>query len=149
MAVPACVARTGAPARVSDYRAPGPLRRSSPRWGYLRERLSAFAELIELTLGSSETREELRGRATYDPLTALMNHYAFQDALAREVEAARRDDRPLSLVLADVNHLRQVNELYGRRCRRPGAGGGGRAVVEPAPPRGTCSPVSAATTSPG
>ncbi|MDX6645135.1 MAG: hypothetical protein QOK40_862, partial [Miltoncostaeaceae bacterium] len=144
-AVLARVARTGAPARVSDYRAirdhfapalaalgvrsgvGAPIRVGGQVWGALlalstrqeelppdtEERLSAFAELIELAVESSETREELRRRATYDALTGLMNHYAFQDALAREVEAARRDDRPLSLVLADVDHLRQVNELYG------------------------------------
>ncbi len=48
-----------------------------------------------------------------DPLTGLWNRLAFDEALAREVELARRAHRPLSLVVLDVDHFKHINDQYG------------------------------------
>ena len=55
----------------------------------------------------------LEALATQDGLTGLKNHRAFQDRLAQEVAYARRYDRPLSLVMLDVDHFKQYNDTYG------------------------------------
>jgi diguanylate cyclase (GGDEF)-like protein len=51
--------------------------------------------------------------ALLDPLTALGNHRAFQEELARQIEEARRHDYPLALALIDLDDLKRVNDEHG------------------------------------
>ena len=64
--------------------------------------------------------ERLRGlaerRASIDPLTGLLNHGAFEEALEREVARARRVDEPLALLVIDVDRFKDVNDLAGHRA---------------------------------
>lgn len=48
-----------------------------------------------------------------DPVTGVNNRLAFEQALAREVDLSRRHDTPLSLLLLDIDHFKQVNDRYG------------------------------------
>ncbi len=61
--------------------------------------------------------ERLIGRlaaaAHTDSLTGLSNRRAFQDALEVELERARRGGRPVSLLVADLDHFKRVNDLLG------------------------------------
>ncbi|MFA5687700.1 MAG: GGDEF domain-containing protein [Kiritimatiellales bacterium] len=56
---------------------------------------------------------ELAELAVRDPLTGLYNRRFFDAALAQNIEIARRYDRPLSLVLFDINKLKQINDTQG------------------------------------
>ena len=56
---------------------------------------------------------ELKRLAEQDPLTGLLNHRAFHDRLGREVFDARRHQLPISLVLLDLDHFKQVNDRHG------------------------------------
>jgi diguanylate cyclase len=49
-----------------------------------------------------------------DPLTGLANRRAFHEALL-EVDGLADHDRPVSIVLADVFHFRDVNDVHGHR----------------------------------
>jgi diguanylate cyclase (GGDEF)-like protein len=66
-----------------------------------------------------ERRElsDMYGRARQDSLvdglTGLGNHRAFQDELARQLEIAKRQGTPLSLLLVDVDDLKSVNDTTG------------------------------------
>ena len=51
--------------------------------------------------------------ARMDPLTGLGNHRAFQEELARQVADAVREDRPLSLVILDLDDLKRLNDADG------------------------------------
>ena len=51
--------------------------------------------------------------ARLDPKTELFNARYFTSALDSELERARRFERPLSIVLADLDLLRDVNNTYG------------------------------------
>jgi diguanylate cyclase (GGDEF)-like protein len=51
--------------------------------------------------------------ARLDPKTELYNARYFQSTLASELERAKRFERPLSIVLADLDLLRNVNNTYG------------------------------------
>ncbi len=57
--------------------------------------------------------EELHRRATTDDLTGLANRASFEAWLTRQVAFARRDDRPLAMLLVDVDHFKQVNDQRG------------------------------------
>jgi diguanylate cyclase (GGDEF)-like protein len=57
--------------------------------------------------------EHLRSQANEDDLTGLFNRGAITEVLRRELEHASRDGTPTSLILADVDHFKQVNDAYG------------------------------------
>jgi diguanylate cyclase (GGDEF)-like protein len=51
--------------------------------------------------------------AEHDSLTGLYNARAFRNRYARSLERAVRSGRPLSLLLIDVDHLKQINDRHG------------------------------------
>jgi len=55
----------------------------------------------------------LAKRAMIDGLTGLWNRAYFDQRLASERSLARRADHPLSCLLLDVDHFKQVNDTYG------------------------------------
>ena len=57
--------------------------------------------------------ESLRFLANTDGLTGLDNRRRFQERLHEEVERAHRYERPLSLVLLDLDHFKKVNDTWG------------------------------------
>lgn len=57
--------------------------------------------------------EELAAR---DGLTGLYNHKAFYRFLDEEVDRSRRYHHPLSLLMIDIDHFKQVNDIHGHRA---------------------------------
>jgi diguanylate cyclase (GGDEF)-like protein/PAS domain S-box-containing protein len=57
--------------------------------------------------------ERLAQLAAEDPLTGLLNHRSFHERLAEEVARTERTQRPLALVLLDLDHFKQVNDTLG------------------------------------
>lgn len=57
--------------------------------------------------------EQARRVATVDPLTSLLNRRAFLAALDTEMDRSRRLNYPLSIMMLDVDHFKQVNDRYG------------------------------------
>ena len=58
-------------------------------------------------------QERLLVQATHDALTGLWNRKAAMDALSRELARASRERRPVGLLLADLDHFKQINDTYG------------------------------------
>jgi len=56
---------------------------------------------------------ELAHQARRDPLTGLLNHQAFSDVLALEVERARRYDHGLTIVFFDLDRFKEINDTLG------------------------------------
>ena len=56
---------------------------------------------------------QLQAEARVDPKTGLYNARHFAAALGEEIGRARRFDRPLSLIMADLDLLRDINNSYG------------------------------------
>lgn len=54
-----------------------------------------------------------RKRATIDELTQLFNRYAFNTTIEYEVERAKRYNHPLSLIMIDLDHFKNVNDTFG------------------------------------
>ncbi len=57
--------------------------------------------------------EQLRRFAERDALTGLWNRRVILDLLRGEVDRSRRDGSPLSLILIDLDHFKDVNDTYG------------------------------------
>lgn len=60
-----------------------------------------------------ELYESAREAALRDSLTGLGNHRAFQEAVARMVEGARRYGTTFSLVLMDIDEFKRINDTKG------------------------------------
>ena len=60
-----------------------------------------------------ELSQRLRSLAYRDSLTELYNHRFFHEQLAHEVERAIRYGRPVSIILMDLDHFKEVNDTYG------------------------------------
>lgn len=56
---------------------------------------------------------EQTAASTRDPLTGLLNHRCFVETLAQLRAQCRRSSQPVSILLADINKFRLVNEKYG------------------------------------
>jgi two-component system, cell cycle response regulator len=53
--------------------------------------------------------------ANTDPLTGLPNRRAFMDRMEQELARAQREKNPLSVVLADVDHFKNINDTFGHQ----------------------------------
>lgn len=85
------------------------------RW--VQARLQEATDTLEARTTELESaRLELQRLSTEDGLTALANHEQFFDFVEREWRRGRRDGRPLSLILLDVDHFRSFNRQYGRQA---------------------------------
>ena len=57
--------------------------------------------------------EELDASAQRDPLTGALNRRGFQERLGIEIIRARRTGEPLTVVTADLDRLKTVNDKFG------------------------------------
>jgi diguanylate cyclase (GGDEF)-like protein len=53
--------------------------------------------------------------ALRDPLTGVPNRTAFDQAIQRELELAKRQQLPVSLLVIDIDHFKLCNDTYGHR----------------------------------
>ncbi|PXW96606.1 diguanylate cyclase (GGDEF)-like protein [Sphaerotilus hippei] len=84
--------------------------------------LGAYPMLCLVT-ALERTRRQVELLSITDPLTALHNRRHFMEAARRQLMRARRHDQPLSLMLIDVDHFKQVNDRHGHQA-------GDRVLVE-------------------
>ena len=59
--------------------------------------------------------EELRRHANFDALTGLHCRRHFDRRLREELDRADRYDRPLSMVLLDIDHFKKINDTRGHQ----------------------------------
>lgn len=52
-------------------------------------------------------------KAQRDPLTGVYNRAALTETLARDVELAQRHRTPLSIIVLDIDHFKNINDTYG------------------------------------
>jgi diguanylate cyclase (GGDEF)-like protein len=64
-------------------------------------------------LRTGRLQELLATRAQLDGLTGLWNRAHLDERLAEECAAAERHDRPLALVVLDIDYFKSVNDQYG------------------------------------
>ena len=79
----------------------------------LEARLRAGRRITDLQAELVAAREAQRTLAAHDALTGLWNRGAIFDLCAREHARARREERPLSVVMVDLDHFKKVNDTWG------------------------------------
>lgn len=79
----------------------------------LKARLLVGKRILDLQDELVSARESMRRAATQDSLTGLMNRGEIVAMLLRELERARREHKPVSVILGDVDNFKSVNDTLG------------------------------------
>jgi two-component system, cell cycle response regulator len=79
----------------------------------LKARLHTGRRILQLEDKLVEAREEMRFKATHDALTSLWDRGAILALLRAELARSIRDRKPVSLLLCDVDHFKQINDVHG------------------------------------
>jgi diguanylate cyclase (GGDEF)-like protein len=98
----------------------GVLSLGTRRAGGLTERerraAKAIAEQAALSLANLRLQEALRDKSRRDALTGLFNRRYLDETLGREFARARREGRPVAVVMTDVDHFKRFNDVYGHEA---------------------------------
>lgn len=71
--------------------------------------------VVAICLENAVNHERLKHQGLTDTLTAVNNRRFFDQRLAEEMAAAKRDCHTLTCLLLDVDHFKQVNDRYGHQ----------------------------------
>jgi len=75
--------------------------------------LTRITRHYALALTNLRLREQLRIEAMHDPLTGLYNRRYMEDSLKREAYRAKRHNGHIGIIMLDIDHFKQFNDLYG------------------------------------
>jgi two-component system chemotaxis response regulator CheY len=79
----------------------------------LKSRVHIGERILELGESLVQAKDALVQVALFDPLTNTLNQKAFLNLAHGELERARRNLAPLSLIALDIDHFKEINEKYG------------------------------------
>ena len=71
--------------------------------------LGMFRDISE----RKELEERLSHMARHDPLTGVLNRYALDELLEREVARSKRYAHPIGFLMVDVNRFKEINDRFG------------------------------------
>jgi diguanylate cyclase (GGDEF)-like protein len=71
------------------------------------------ASLRDYSDALERSNAELKRLAVTDSLTGIANRRQFMETLEGEVARSRRHGRPLSLLMLDIDHFKQINDRWG------------------------------------
>jgi len=69
-----------------------------------------------LWLAMTQLQKELEYQSNTDVLTGLLNRRALQNAAALAIAQAHRSGSPLTLLLLDLDHFKEINDRYGHEA---------------------------------
>ncbi len=75
--------------------------------------LHAAVNHLGLALRNALVFREIKLRADHDGLTRIHNRRSFDERLVQELKRHQRYRQPLSLLMIDVDHFKQVNDTFG------------------------------------
>ena len=64
----------------------------------------------------AEWTKSVRESNDRDALTGLQNRAAFEKSMSELLTRAQDEERPVSLVVADIDHFKQVNDIWGHQA---------------------------------
>ena len=110
--VATCQTRFGEHAGVTLWRPPG-----ARGWDHEDEMvIGAVAGFIRMVLEHQAIQQEMARQARTDPLTGLLNRRAFLEEIERHIERLDREDLPGTLMFADLDFFKPVNDRLGHEA---------------------------------
>ena len=77
------------------------------------ELLSNLAQHVSLALDNTIRHSQVEEQARLDSLTGVFNHGYFLKRLAEQAEEAAAQNKPLSLIMLDIDYFKLFNDIYG------------------------------------
>jgi len=77
----------------------------------LNQNLESMVEIRTAEL--RKAYKQLEYQASHDSLTELLNRRAIFDVLRREISRINRTNNPITVILADIDHFKSINDTYG------------------------------------
>lgn len=74
---------------------------------------SCVLKFMERSSVEARYHDEIYQLATLDPLTKLANRRHFLELLGRELQRSIRHQRPLALLIVDLDHFKAINDNHG------------------------------------
>jgi len=82
-----------------------------------RRRLyAATATLLGISIRNAQLFREVRENSVRDGLTGCFNRTHSLELIDAELRRARRSHAPLSLIMFDIDHFKDINDQYGHLC---------------------------------
>ena len=81
-----------------------------------RVTLAAAAALLAVSLKNAELFREVHETGVRDPLTSCFNRKHSMEVMDGELRRSRRSGLPLSLVMFDLDHFKEINDRHGHLC---------------------------------
>lgn len=81
----------------------------------LQARVDSMLRIKALQDKINTKRRELEALSITDDLTKLFNHRAMQQRLRDEFRRAQRYNEPLSILMLDIDHFKEVNDRHGHQ----------------------------------
>lgn len=78
--------------------------------------IGLFSQLVGASIGNVKLFEKMQNQASTDSLTGLANYKSFYEVLEKEIRRSRRYGGRVSLVMFDIDNLKEVNDTYGHRA---------------------------------
>jgi diguanylate cyclase (GGDEF)-like protein len=82
----------------------------------LLKRLSDLGDRLSVAITNLDRADALYRQANFDPLTGLINRYAFEDRLTHALLQAQRDAVRGALLFIDLDRFKQVNDTEGHKA---------------------------------
>jgi diguanylate cyclase (GGDEF)-like protein len=77
------------------------------------ELLAVFGSFATMSIDNARLHQRTLELASTDGLTGLFNHRQFKKMFAEELARAQRYQKPLSIILCDVDNFKMFNDSYG------------------------------------
>jgi predicted signal transduction protein with EAL and GGDEF domain len=74
-----------------------------------------FISFILIWMANTTLEEELKELARIDPLTRVNNRRSLEEAAKLELSRTIRNNPPLSIIMCDIDHFKQFNDLHGHQ----------------------------------
>jgi len=78
--------------------------------------LATAAALLAISLRNAELFRELRENSLRDGLTGCFNRTHALEVIDVELRRARRSQSPVSMIMFDLDHFKEINDRYGHLC---------------------------------
>ena len=87
-----------------------------PLTEHQRSVLTAAAALLAVSLKNAELFHEVHENSVRDSLTGCFNRKHALEVMDGELRRSRRSQMPVSAVMFDLDHFKEINDTYGHLC---------------------------------
>ncbi len=79
----------------------------------LRDAATTLSEMLSLSLSNILLRETLTVQSIRDPLTGMFNRRYMEESFQREIRRALRKNDKIGVIMIDIDHFKNFNDLNG------------------------------------